>query len=206
MTLPPIGLSGFAGAGKTTVALYIEQKYGYERRHIAEPLRRMLASLLRDFGMREDEIERYLTGDLKESIIPCLGITSRQAQISIGTEWGRVQVRPDLWADLWARQALSSDRPVMNDSVRFPNEEEAICDAGGITILVTRPGRGPAAFKWGLIGRALYRWFGCWWGVHDSERVDRLSPSVVIENDGSLEILHAKIDAVMVDLTYNMMP
>src|SRR5436190_14270704 len=84
-----IGLSGFAQSGKTTAALYLEQKYGIRRKHIAEPLRAMLAVLLKANGMKDSMITRYLEGDLKETVIPELGVTSRYAQITIGTEWGR---------------------------------------------------------------------------------------------------------------------
>jgi len=201
MTTPPIGISGYAGSGKTTVADYITSRYGYQKRHIAEPLRRMLRSLLTDFGMAPEEITEYLTGSLKEQVIPCLGVTSRRAQITLGTEWGRKQVHPDLWASLWSLQA--EGKADMNDSVRFPNEEDAIRRSHGITILVTRPGTGPAAFRWGAFGRWLHRTFGIMWGVHDSERVDRLNPDYVIVNDGSLEILRAKVDSVMTDIAFS---
>lgn len=188
-----IGISGFAGSGKTEAARYLEQRYGYERQHIAEPLRRMLRSLLRDFGMPNAEIDRYLTGDLKEAVIPCLGITSRKAQITLGTEWGRKQVSQDLWARLWDRQAAEKS---MNESVRFPNEEDAIRVNCGFTIMLIRPGTRPAAFRWGWLGRVLYR-CGLMWGVHDSERTDRLRPNYVIANDGTIDDIHRKIDAVM---------
>jgi hypothetical protein len=196
---PPraIGLSGFAKSGKTTAAEYLESRYGYERRHIAEPLRDMLRVLLRRHRYDEALIDRYLTGDLKEEVIPALGVTSRHAQITLGTEWGRVQIDPALWSRTWAVE--NADRgQVMNDSVRFPNEETAIRqDLGGFTILITRPGTKPVAFKWGVAGRVLYKLFGCMWGVHDSERTDRLDPDYVIENDGTLEELYAELDFIM---------
>jgi hypothetical protein len=189
-----IGLSGFAQSGKTTVANYIEAKYGYRRQHIAEPLREMLRVLLRRFGYPDAEIDRYLTGDLKEQIIPCLGKTSRHAQITLGTEWGRELISDSLWARLWAHEAVGK---VMNDSVRFPNEEAAIQGAlGGFTIMVERPGTHPIAFR-GWWGKLLYRWFGCYWGVHPSERVDLLNPDYVIVNDGTLGELYKQIDEVM---------
>lgn len=200
-----IGLSGFAGTGKTEVAKYIEAEYGFERRHIAEPLRRMIASLLRDWGFDDKTINRYLVGDLKEAVIPGIGRTSRHLQITLGTEWGRGQVDQDLWANLWVRQAeIARTRtpPPMNDSVRFPNEETAIRDMRGITIMITRPGTGPAAFKWKWLGPKLYRWFGCMWGVHDSERTDRLTPDYVIANDGTLDQLRNKIEMVMHTVTH----
>lgn len=194
--LPPIGLSGFAGAGKTEAARFIEQNWGYLRQHIAEPFRRMLASLLREYEISEEMIQRYLTGDLKESLIPELGVTSRHLQIAIG-QWGRHDISPDVWAKLWEFQSQRAGGAVMNDSVRQTNEESSIRRQDGITILITRPGTGPVAFKWKRVGPLLYRWFGCMWGVHDSERVDRLRPDYVVVNDGSIAQLHFKINAIL---------
>lgn len=198
----PIGLSGFAGTGKTEAARIIESEFGYVRQHIAEPLRRMIGSLLYDYGYSEENIERWLTGEWKDGVlVPELGVTSRHLQITLGTEWGREQVSPDIWAKLWRVQAevgrACDGKGRMNDSVRFPNEEEAIRRARGFTILVQRPGTGPAAFKWKRVGPVLYRWFGCMWGVHNSERIDRLNPDIVIVNDGTLEDFHSKVSAAV---------
>lgn len=193
-----IGLSGFSRAGKTTAAEYIERNYGFKRRHIAEPLRAMLAVLLRANGYREPDITDILEGSRKDGwIIPEFGVTSRHLQITIGTEWGRELVNPDLWANTWTKGVGENDRH-MNDSVRFPNEEKAIRrDLGGITIMIQRPGAGPAAFKWGWIGKKLYQWLGLYWGVHDSERLDRLQPDHVVINNGSRFKLYEAIDEVM---------
>lgn len=201
-----IGFSGYAKTGKTTAASYVEARYGLTRKHIAEPLRRMLASLLKDNGLSDQLVYRYLEGDLKESVIPELGVTSRHLQITLGTEWGRVLVSPDIWSQTWLRTVGPDDR-VMNDSVRFPNEQAAIGALGGLCIMITRDGVGPAAFKgrWDW-QRSLNRWlhdtFGWMGGVHDSERLDRLRPDVVIENNGSIEELYAALDQIMADYGY----
>jgi hypothetical protein len=195
-----VGLSGFAQTGKTTVANYIESKYGFRRQHIAEPLRAMLRTLLERYGLEDELITRYLTGDLKEEVIPCLGVTSRHAQITLGTEWGRDLIDDDLWARLWSYEAEAAGGKAMNDSVRFPNEEAAIQGAlGGFTIMIERPGTEPVAYKWGKFGRFLYRTFGLMWGVHDSERIDRLNPDRVVVNDGTLEALYAEIDDIFAE-------
>ncbi|MEY9138477.1 hypothetical protein ABIE79_010005 [Bradyrhizobium diazoefficiens] len=191
-----VGLSGFAQSGKTTAALYLEKKYGIRRKHIAEPLRAMLAVLLKANGMSSDMISRHLEGDLKECVIPELGVTSRYAQITLGTEWGRQLIGDDVWANTWERGIEDGDS-VMNDSVRFPNEADAIRRRGGVVILIKRPGTRPANFKWGKIGAFLYDKFGLMWGVHDSERTDRLNPDFVIHNDSTVEQLYADIDAAM---------
>jgi len=196
MTLPAIGLSGFAKSGKTAASLYIEEKYGIERHHIAEPLRHMLHWLLRDADIHLSLRHRYLTGDLKEHVIPELGVSGRHLQVTLGTEWGRRLVSDDLWVNLWKLNAQDGTR-IMNDSVRFPNEESAVHALGGITILIVRPETQPIVFKWKGLGKLLYRATGCMWGVHDSERTDRLKPDHVIVNDGTLEDLYADIDCIM---------
>jgi len=195
--MPPLGLSGFAGTGKTEAAKYIESAWGYQRLHIAEPLRRMLASLLREYNYSDFEIERYLTGDLKEEVIPEFGATSRHMQITLGTEWMREQVDEGGWAKLWAYQARMTPHAAMNDSVRFPNEEDSIHGEKGFTILIVRPGTAPAKWKWRRLGPLIYRLTGKLWGAHDSERTDRLRPDFTIVNDGTKTELHNKIAAVM---------
>lgn len=193
-----VGLSGHARAGKTAAALYLQEAYGFNRCHIAEPMRAMLAVLMRANGIENTMIDRYLTGDLKNGVpIPELGgRTSRELQISIGSKWGRACVSSDLWVNTWRRMVGDRGR-VMNDSVRFPNEEQAIHDLGGITILIRRPGTGPIAFRWGPVGRFLYERFGLMHGVDVSERTDRLDPDAIIDNDGTLEDLYRDLDAVM---------
>ncbi len=200
-TAPPIGLSGFAISGKTTAANYLEERYGYTRLHIADPLRGMLYKLLDDFGVDKIDAFNHLEGRWKEDVIPELGVTGRHAQITLGTEWGREQIHPDLWQRCWDARAERLGKPAMNDSVRFPNEEAGIKSKGGVTILIVRDGCGPAAFKGGRFMKPVWRWlyqtFGVMRGVHDSERVDRLNPDFVVHNNGSLEQLYAMLDEVV---------
>lgn len=192
-----IGMSGYAGSGKTAAATYIEAMFGYQRRHIAEPLRAMLVVLMRANGVPELMINRYLTGDLKDGvIIPEIGCTSRHLQTTLGNDWGRGSIRPDLWVDTLDAMTEDEER-VQNDSVRYPNEEGLVRRRGGFTILIERPGVGPGIFKWKWLGPVLYKWFGCMWGVHDSERVDRLNADVRIVNDGTLQDLYDQLDEVM---------
>jgi hypothetical protein len=195
-TTPSIGLSGFAKSGKTTAANYLEAEYGYTRLHIADPLRAMLHSLLIDFGYDYDQIHYYLEGAGKENVIPCLGVTSRHAQITLGTEWGRAQISPDLWVNCWQQRAERLTSPAMNDSVRFPNEETKIRQMNGFTIMIVRKVAGPVAFT-SRLGKLAYRLTGAMWGVHPSERVDLLRPDFIVHNNGTLKQLHLMLDRVM---------
>lgn len=132
-----IGLSGPAGSGKTTIARAI----GFERRSFALPLKQMLVYLFRHMDMPPAEIERRINGDLKEEVIPLFGKSARSMMQTLGTEWGRDCVHPDIWV----RVAMANlPRNVVFDDVRFPNEAVAIRAAGGVIVGLT--GRG------GIIG------------------------------------------------------
>jgi hypothetical protein len=193
-----IGLSGYAGTGKSEVAKYLEKTYPCQRQHIAEPLRGMLRSLLQAFDLDDRTIWAYLEGPLKEQLIPELGVTSRQAQITLGTEWGRELINDDLWVKAWKVAAAKSQVISVNDSVRFPNEAEAVTELRGFTIRISRPGVGPAKFT-GAWGEALFRRFGLMWGVHPSERIDLVPYDYEIVNDGTLDDLYDQIDEIMED-------
>jgi predicted kinase len=107
-----IGLCGYAGSGKSEAAKYLESAYGYERRHVGAPMK----SMLRAVGLSEEELD----GAAKEApSAKLLGVTPREAMITLGSDWGRKLIHPDLWARIWARQIRPGER-VVNESVRFP--------------------------------------------------------------------------------------
>lgn len=140
-----VGLMGFGGAGKSEVAKALAN-LGFTRTHIKDPLRAMLATLLRQAGIAEDMIDRYLDGDLKRTVIPEFRRTGTELQQFAGTEMGRDFCYSGLWLDLWlarARSLLAAGGKVVQESVRFPNEAEAIRALGGVVIRVERPGVGP---------------------------------------------------------------
>lgn len=131
MTRRLIAFTGPAGSGKSTAALHLVAVHGFTRVHFAEPLKRMLAAL----GVTPAELD----GDRKET--PCsllCGRTPRWAMQSLGTEWGRELIGPDLWTRAW-RAALPPGDIVVDDC-RFPNEVDAIWAEDGTIVRVERPG------------------------------------------------------------------
>lgn len=195
-----IGFKGYLGSGKTTCAKHLLSSSTYRSMNFvlirpADPLRKMLRPLLSLLGMPGEEIERHLDGDLKESVIPALGVSGRSLQQTLGTQWGRQRVRDDLWVMVWQAQAEAHPGGALNDSVRFLNEAKAVRDAGGVIIEVVNP-RVPPKPRWGWLGRALFR-MGFEFPMHASERIRAIPADYVIVNDGSIDDLLRKLDGVI---------
>lgn len=191
----PIGLTGFAKSGKSEVAKHLCEKYGYSNRHIGRPLKDMNRVLLKALGLQDRDIDALIDGYLKETFVPGLPVTSRQLQVSLGTEWGREMIDPDLWVKCW-KVGVSPWSRVVNDSIRFKNEAAAIRDLNGIIIRVVRPGVGPRVFR-GKLARRMYSLTGAEVFCHPSERPSHIRASFTIMNDGSIEELRASVDHIM---------
>jgi len=129
-----IGLHGRAGAGKDTVAAMMPRQLPRElvaRMAFAQPLKDMLAAGLRDVG-----VTWMVLGDRtrKEKPIEGLGRSPRELLQTLGTEWGRNLVHPDLWL-LLAAARLEQNRLYASVTVitdcRFDNEANWIRRQGG---------------------------------------------------------------------------
>ena len=109
----------------------------------AESLKRMASVFLTELGLTDSMIEHHLY-HAKESRISAFGlnITARHICQTLGTEWGRTCIHPDVWLHCWQRKALQNmDRgiDVVVDDVRFPNEAELIRHLGGEVWCIERP-------------------------------------------------------------------
>jgi hypothetical protein len=101
---------------------------------------------------------------------------------TLGTEWGRSCIHPELWIMVAAgavEQQQKLGRDVVIDDVRFPNEAEMVHRLGGELWLVDRPG-------------VVYE------GEHASEgALADVLPDVVVNNSGSLEHLREVVAALL---------
>jgi hypothetical protein len=127
-------------SGKSTVASYLTE-HGFYTVSFATPLKRMIRTFLIQFGYGPEDID-YLLTDGKHEQIRSLGVTPRQLLQTLGTEWGRTCIHPDVWLKCWRSTAdryLSTGVSIVCDDIRFPNEADLIRSLGGQLWRVHRP-------------------------------------------------------------------
>lgn len=151
-----IGLAGPAGVGKSAAADYlVECVPQYDRASFADPLKAMLAE-----GLQLTADQLY--GGAKQQVDSRYECTPRHIMQTLGTEWGRRLIHPDVW--VLAMAGRVAGRRVIIDDVRFPNEAAFVRERG---VLVHLEGRGGIE------------------GAHVSETpLDRLPGDLVVRNDG----------------------
>lgn len=157
-----IGLTGFAGSGKSTVAAYLVEAHGFTRLSFAAPLKKMLRTLNPILGAYDADnscgdsdccggpwpmIQEERLSDLtdrgwsenriKESDY---GPEYRRLLQVLGTDCIRA-VDEDFWVVAAVKQMTDPDGNYVFDDCRFPNEAEVIKRFGWTSLWnVTRPG------------------------------------------------------------------
>jgi hypothetical protein len=184
MTRPIIiGLAGYAGTGKDTVRELLEQQHGFCGFALADPIRNMVREMLSSCSISEKWMDER---ELKEDIIPELGVSYRHLAQTLGTEWGR-----GLHASLWVRLAESYLKEMMLNrethfvvsDVRFANEASWIQSHGGVIWRVKRDYAVPVR-------------------EHASEtEVDEMESDWTLDNNGRLEDLGTAVCAALVALS-----
>lgn len=131
-----IGVAGKARSGKDTVANLLRSKiHGTYRYSFATPIKLMVEALP---GM---PLHQTLEDEgRKEEIIPDLGRSYRYLWQTLGTEWGRHQVHPDIWLICAGRWLAVHGPGMIVGDVRFENEADWIRSQGGCIVHVVREG------------------------------------------------------------------
>lgn len=133
-----VGLVGASGAGKTSIAETLQRQEGFYRLHMGQPIKDMLSA----FGLSDLELhgppEVRAQGSAKLA-----GKSPRFAMQALGTDWGREMISKRIWADHLTRRLaeLRQDQvhKIIVDDLRFPEDFDAILDAGGLIVRVVRP-------------------------------------------------------------------
>lgn len=129
---PIIGIAGPARVGKDTVANFILAEVGGYRYSFADPIYAMLRQLGIDMSDPYWEMR-------KEETIPALGTSPRHMMQTLGTEWGRQLINPDLWVILAHQRLLHNGPGMIVPGVRFENEALWIRKNGGRIIHLSCP-------------------------------------------------------------------
>ena len=200
-----IGICGFIGSGKDTVADYLQNFHEFRRDSFASTLKDAVAAV---FGWDRELLEGRTkeARTWREQVDPWwadrLGMPNLTPRLALqlwGTEVCRKSFHDDIWiASLENKLRKSQDNIVISDC-RFPNEIAAIKAQGGRVIWVKR-GELPSWYGVALVANnnlpqpnassAILKNLG----VHVSETAwVGTKFDAVIDNNGSIEELYQQI-------------
>lgn len=202
-----IGICGFIGSGKDTIADYLVNYHEFRRESFANSLKDAVAHV---FGWDRVLLEGRTkqAREWREQVDPWwaerLGmpnLTPRWILQYWGTEVCRKGFNDDIWiASLENKLRNSKDHIVISDC-RFPNEIKSIKSAGGIVIRVIRGpepewyqdavnmNEGRGNMSWLLSSDRITRL-----GIHSSETAwVGTEFDVVIDNNGSIDDLFEQV-------------
>jgi hypothetical protein len=202
-----IGVCGFIGSGKDTIADYLTNFHGYRRESFANSLKDAVAQV---FGWDRTMLEGRTkqAREWREQVDPWWSqrlnmpeLTPRWVLQYWGTEVCRRAFHDNIWiASLEHKLLNSSDNIVISDC-RFPNEIKSIKDAGGLVIRVVR-GEEPSWYDDAINMNAGDRNMSY---AISSERIKRLKIhasetawvgtkfDAVLDNNKSIDDLYAQI-------------
>ena len=137
-----IGLVGFAGSGKGTVADILVRDHSFQKLSFADALKDAVATI---FGWERHLLEGDTneSREFRETIDPWwsakldYNVTPRYMMQIMGTEAGRNVFHLDIWIHTVAKRMMQYENVVIAD-VRFPNELKFIRDSGGFNVRVAR--------------------------------------------------------------------
>lgn len=205
-----IGIVGFIGSGKDTVADYLVETHNFTRDSFAGTLKDAVAAI---FGWDRELVDGRTkeAREWREQVDPWWAdrlrmpnLTPRLVLQLWGTEVGRQAFHTDIWiASLENKLRKSAGNVVITDC-RFPNEVQAIKNAGGIVVRVVR-GPEPEWYETlvSMQGRAttgIKADYMKQFNVHASEWEWVGSDfDLVLENNGTLEELYTNIKGLVRD-------
>jgi rhodanese-related sulfurtransferase len=139
-----IGICGFQGSGKDTIADYLQNIYGFKRDSFAATLKDAVAAV---FGWDRELLEGRTTESRawREQVdtwwanrLNMPDLTPRLVLQKWGTEVARKSWHDDTWIASLENKLSRAHNDIVITDVRFPNEIAAVRNAGGIVIRVVR--------------------------------------------------------------------
>jgi len=171
-----IGLVGYAGCGKDTVAAHLVRR-GFTRVAFADAVRSVLLGvnpLITREGLRlRDAVEAHGWDRVKREI-PEVRVLLQGLGAGVRDELGK-----SVWLDHALRRVDALRGPVVVTDVRYRNEGLALRSRGFTLVWVQRPGVGPANSHQSEVGIPV-----------------ELADATLL-NNGSISELHAAVDALL---------
>jgi hypothetical protein len=203
-----IGVCGFIGSGKDTIADYLTNFHGFRRESFANSLKDAVAQVFGwDRMMLEGRTKQ--AREWREQIDPWWAerlnmpnLTPRWVLQYWGTEVCRKGFHDDIWiASLENKLRNSRDDIVISDC-RFPNEIKSIKAAGGIVIRVVR-GAEPEWYevaKYANEGKEMFKEKLSSYGVHASETAwVGTEFDYVLDNNETIDDLYTQVKGLVQD-------
>ncbi len=206
-----VGVAGFIGSGKDTIADYLITFKGFRRMSYAEPLKDAISAI---FGWDRELLEgttKY-SREWRDTIDPWWAerldikhLTPRWVLQQWGTEVGRRAFHDDIWIASVENKLRSIKDDIVLSDCRFPNELKSVKRAGGITIRVMR-GPNPNWYDSAVSLNKGYYSSGYVEarkiledkGVHASEYSSvGLEYDYIVENNSTIDDLHRKVDLII---------
>jgi hypothetical protein len=205
-----IGICGFQGSGKDTIADYLQNIYGFKRDSFAATLKDAVAAVfgwdreLLEGRTRESRVWREQVDTWWADRLNMPDLTPRLVLQKWGTEVARKSWHDDTWIASLENKLARAHNDIVITDVRFPNEIQAVRDAGGIVIRVVR---GPDPEWYEIAGHANQGRKGFQeqlktYNVHPSETawIGTKFDAVLDNNADGLDNLYRQINDLVQDL------
>jgi hypothetical protein len=199
-----VGVTGYARAGKDTVADRLVARHGFKRMSFAGPLKAVLLKMNPILGMDpmrpgfcitlKDALERYGGENGVKELFP----EYRRLLQKLGTEGIRA-IDEEFWIKAAAKMIMAeaNDSRLVFTDCRFPNEGTAINDAGMRGNVLPLPG--PTTELWCVERDEATK--EAVNNAHESEQyVGKLGEQYTIDNNGNMDHLHMAVDDLARDL------
>jgi hypothetical protein len=209
-----IGVCGFIGSGKDTIADYLTNYHGFRRESFANTLKDAVSMV---FGWDRTMLEGRTkqAREWREQVDPWWSerlnmpnLTPRWVLQYWGTEVCRKAFHDDIWIAALENKLRNSKDDIVISDCRFPNEIKSIKDAGGIVIRVVRGpepewyddaiavNKGPNGnVKWALSKSSLDKF-----KIHASETAwVGTKFDAVLDNNGSIDDLFSQVKDLVQD-------
>lgn len=130
-----VGLIGKMGSGKSTVAKYLIQKFGFTHLYLAEPIKQIVHRLEHDaeyvlidkfilpyYDLSNRQISTFIEILYQTKQIPVEGKKPRKRYQYLGTDGARNQIDKKIWIKILQSKLNQLDGRAVIDDVRFLNE------------------------------------------------------------------------------------